>query len=72
MSHPKLSYPIGLTEEEKKELQKQARAHKTGQDQVIRAKLLFVTNEYPEWSNPPIAKAVGTTDRTVYLYKSKG
>jgi hypothetical protein len=71
MSGPKPSYPIGLTEEEKKQLQKQVRAHKTGQDQVVRAKLLVVANEHPEWSNQEIAKAVGTTDRTVRKWRGR-
>jgi hypothetical protein len=71
MSGPKLSYPICLTEEEKKQLEKQVRAHKTGQDQVVRAKLLLVANEHPEWSNPQIAKAVGTTDRTVRKWRGR-
>jgi transposase len=71
MSGPKPSYPICLTEGEKKQLQKQVRAHKTGQDQVVRAKLLLVANEHPEWSNPQIAKAVGTTDRTVRKWRGR-
>jgi transposase len=71
MSGPKPSYPIELTEEEKKQLEKQVRAHKTGQDQVVRAKLLLVANEHPEWSNQEIAKAVGTTDRTVRKWRGR-
>jgi len=57
----KPSYPIRLTEEEKKQLQKQVKAHKTGQDLVVRAKLLLAANEHPEWSNPQIAEAVVPT-----------
>jgi hypothetical protein len=71
MSGPKPSYPIDLSEEEKKQLQKQVRAHKTGKDQVVRAKLLLVANEHPEWSNSQIAKAVGTTDRTVRKWRGR-
>ena len=71
MSGPKPSYPIDLSEQEKKQLQKQVRAHKTGKDQVVRAKLLLVANEHPEWSNSQIAKAVGTTDRTVRKWRGR-
>src|SRR5260370_15843369 len=71
MSGPKPSYPIDLTDEEKKQLQKQVRACKTGQDQVVRAKLLVAANELPEWSNQEIAKAVGTTDRTVRKWRGR-
>jgi hypothetical protein len=71
MSGPKPSYLITLTEEEKKQLQKQVRAHTTGQDLVIRAKLLLAANEHPEWSNPQIAQAVGTTDRTVRKWRGR-
>jgi len=44
MSGPKPSYPICLTEEEKKQLHSLVRAHKTGQDLVVRAKLLLLAN----------------------------
>ena len=71
MSGPKPNYPICLTEEEKKQLQKQVRVHTTGQDQVVRAKLLLAANEHPEWSNPQIAEAVGTTDRTVRKWRGR-
>jgi len=71
MSGPKPNYPICLTEEEVKQFQKQVRAHKTGQDLVVRAKLLLVANEHPEWSNPQIAEAVGTTDRTVRKWRGR-
>src|SRR2546430_17726335 len=71
MSGPKPSYPIDLSEQEKKQLQKQVRAHKTGKDQVVRAKLLLEANEHPEWSNQEIAKAVGTTDRTVRKWRGR-
>ncbi|HWS83566.1 MAG TPA: hypothetical protein VN207_04845 [Ktedonobacteraceae bacterium] len=38
-------------------MQKQVRAHKTSQDQMVRAKLLLAAHEHPEWSNPQIAKS---------------
>jgi hypothetical protein len=51
MSRPKPSYPIRLTEAEVKQLQKQERAHTTGQSVAIRARILLRANEHPEWSN---------------------
>ncbi len=71
MSGPKPSYPICLTEEEKKQLHSLVRAHKTGQDLVVRAKLLLLANEHPEWSNLWIAKEVGTTDRNVRKWRGR-
>jgi len=71
MSGPKPSYPISLTEAEVKQLQKQERAHTTGQSVAIRARILLRANEHPEWSNQQIAKAVGTTDRTVRHWRGR-
>ena len=71
MSGPKPSYPISLTEAEVKQLQKQERAHTTGQSVAIRARILLRANEHPEWSNQQIAKAVGTTDRTVRQWRGR-
>jgi len=71
MSGPKPSYPINLTEAEVKQLQKQERAHTTGQSVAIRARILLRANEHPQWSNQQIAKAVGTTDRTVRHWRGR-
>jgi len=71
MSGPKPSYPINLTEAEVKQLQKQERAHTTGQSVAIRARILLRANEHPQWSNQQIAKAVGTTDRTVRQWRGR-
>lgn len=71
MSGPKPSYPISLTEAEVKQLQKQERAHTTGQSVAIRARILLRANEHPQWSNQQIAKAVGTTDRTVRQWRGR-
>jgi hypothetical protein len=71
MSGPKPSYPIRLTEAEVKQLQKQERAHTTGQSVAIRARILLRANEHPQWSNQQIAKAVGTTDRTVRQWRGR-
>jgi len=71
MSGPKPSYPISLSEAEVKQLQKQERAHTTGQSVAIRARILLRANEHPQWSNQQIAKAVGTTDRTVRQWRGR-
>jgi hypothetical protein len=71
MRGPKPSYPISLTEAEVKKLQKQARAHKTGQSLAMRARILLHANEHPEWSNQQIAQALGTTDRNVRKWRGR-
>src|SRR5260370_3642311 len=65
------SYPISLTEAEVKQLQQQERANATGQSVGIRARILLRANEHPQWSNQQIAKAVGTTDRTVRQWRGR-
>jgi hypothetical protein len=71
MSGPKPIYPISLTEAEVKSLREVARAHKTGQSMVVRARILFHANEHPEWSNQQIAQALATTDRNVRKWRRR-
>ena len=71
MSGPKPIYPISLTEAKVKSLRELARAHKTGQSMVVRARILLQANEHPEWSNQQIAQALGTTDRNVRKWRGR-
>ena len=71
MSGPKPSYPISLTEAEVKSLQQVVRAHKSGQSQVMRARILLSAHEHPEWSNQQIAQVVGTSDRIVRKWRGR-
>ena len=71
MRGPKPNYPISLTEAEVKSLQQQARAHKTGQSIVVRARIVLSANAHPEWSNQQIAEGVGTTDRNVRKWRGR-
>jgi transposase-like protein len=38
---------------------------------VVRAKTLLLAYEHPDWSNAPIARAVGCTDRTVRKWRRR-
>lgn len=71
MSGPKPSYPITLGETEVKRLQHLAQAHTTGQSLAVRAKIVLSAHTHPEWSNQQIAKAIGTTDRTVRKWRGR-
>lgn len=71
MSGPKPIYPISLTEAEVKSLREVARAHKTGQSMVVRARILLYANKNPEWSNQQIAQALATTDRNVRKWRAR-
>jgi Homeodomain-like domain len=37
----------------------------------VRAKILLLAYEHPEWSNAAIARAVGCADRTVRKWRSR-
>ena len=45
------TYRVQLTEDEKKLLQQQAIARKTGQSKVKRAKIILTTTEHPDWTD---------------------
>jgi transposase-like protein len=38
---------------------------------VVRAKILLLAYEHPDWSNAAIARAVGCTDRTVRKWRGR-
>jgi hypothetical protein len=71
MRGPKPSYPITLTEGEKKELERLVRAHTTPQTLALRARIILFAHEHPEQSNQQLASAVGTTDRTVRKWRGR-
>jgi hypothetical protein len=71
MSGPKPDYPISLTEAERKNLEGVVRAHKSGQYQVMRARILLSANEHPEWSNQQIAAFSRTSDRIVRTWRQR-
>ena len=71
MSGPKPSYQISLTEPEVKSLQQLVRAHKTGQSQAMRARIVLTAHEHPEWTNQQLAESIGTSDRIVRKWRGR-
>src|SRR5215472_2011319 len=41
------------------------RAHTTGQGLVVRAHIVVLAHDHPDWSNQQLAQTVGTSDRMV-------
>ena len=52
-------------------LQRLARRRTAPHAEVVRAKLLLLAYEHPEWSNAAIARAVGCTDWTVRKWRRR-
>jgi DNA-directed RNA polymerase specialized sigma24 family protein len=71
MRGPKPSHPIVLTDAETEQLQRQIRAHTTGQTLATRARIVLLAHEHPEWSNQQIAQTVGTSDRLVRKWRQR-
>src|SRR5215468_4736549 len=68
---PKPQRRIRLTAPEYRELKRISRRRTAPYAQVVRAKILLLACEHPEWSNVAIARAVGCTDRTVRKWRSR-
>ena len=62
---PKPRHKVALTAPEYRELQRLTRRRTAPYAAVVRAKILLLAYEHPDWSNATIARAVGCTDRTV-------
>lgn len=71
MRGPKPSTPIALTEEEAAQLRRLLRAHATGQGLVVRAQIVVLAHDHPDWSNQQIAQDVGTSDRMVRKWRRR-
>ena len=71
MRGPKPSTPIQLTEDEAARLQRLIRAHTTGQGLVVRAQIVMMAHEHPDWSNQQIAKQLDTSDRMVRKWRRR-
>jgi putative transposase len=71
MRGPKPAYPITLTTHEVEHLEQLIRAHTTPQALAVRARIIVRANRHPEESNQQIARAVGTTDRTVRTWRAR-
>lgn len=71
MRGPKPSYPITLTEGDKKELERLVRAHTTPQALALRARITLFAHAHPEQSNQQLARSLSTTDRTVRKWRGR-
>jgi hypothetical protein len=68
---PKPRWKVALTAPEYRELQRLARRRTAPHAEVVRAKILLLAYEHPEWSNAAIARAVGCTDWTVRKWRRR-
>lgn len=66
---PKPRYKVALPIY--KTLKRLARLRIAPHAEVVRAKILLLANEHPDWSNAAIARAVGCTDRTVRKWRRR-
>lgn len=68
---PRPQHKIALTAPEYRELQRVSRRRTASYAEVVRAKILLLAYEHPDWSNAAIARAVGCTDRTVRKWRGR-
>jgi transposase-like protein len=71
MRGPKPKNPIELTSEEEQYLRQLVRARNSPQGKVVRARILLLVFDHPEWSNQRIAQEVGCTDWTVRKWRKR-
>lgn len=68
---PSPRHRVSLTAPEYKALKRIARLRTAPYAEVVRAKILLLAYEHPDWSNAAIARAVGCTDRTVRKWRQR-
>jgi hypothetical protein len=68
---PKPRHKVALTAAEFRELQRLTRRRTAPYAEVVRAKILLLAYEHPDWSNAAIARTVGCTDRTVHKWRRR-
>jgi hypothetical protein len=71
MRGPKPKYPITLTPEEEQSLRRLVSACNSPQGKVLRARILLLAFDYPEWSNQQIAQEAGCIDWTVRKWRKR-
>jgi transposase len=71
MNGPDPSYPIKLEDGEQQELLKLSRATTAPQAQVVRAKILLLAHNHPQYSNVQISKQVGCALSTVRKWRKR-
>jgi Homeodomain-like domain len=68
---PKPRHKVALTAPEYRALKRLARLRTAPHAEVVRAKILLLAYEHPDWSNAAIARGVGCTDRTVRKWRHR-
>jgi Homeodomain-like domain len=68
---PKPRHKVALTAPEYRELKRLTRRRTAPYAEVMRAKILLMAYEHPDWSNAAIARAVGCTDWTVRKWRRR-
>lgn len=68
---PKPTYPVKLNGEQLEELRRSARLRTAAYAVVLRAKILLLAWEHPDWNHGQIAQEVGTTDWTVRKWRKR-
>jgi len=71
MRGPKPQYPIDLTAKEAEQLCQVTRATRTPQGEALRAHVLLVAYDHPDWSNQQIALGAGVSDRMVRKWRKR-
>ncbi|MBI5299632.1 MAG: helix-turn-helix domain-containing protein [Deltaproteobacteria bacterium] len=68
---PKPQQIVRLNAKEYEQLQHMARLRKAPHAEVVRAKILLLAYEHPDWDNATIARKAGCTDRTVRQWRKR-
>lgn len=68
---PKPAYPVRLHRQQLEELQRIARLRTAAYAVVLRAKILLLAWEHPDWSHGQIAREVGADDWTVRKWRKR-
>jgi hypothetical protein len=68
---PKPQRRVRLTAPEYRELKRITRLRTAPHAEVVRAKILVLAYEHPDWTNTAIARTVGCTDRTVRKWRRR-
>jgi len=71
MRGPKPKNPVKLTTEEEQSLRQLVSARKSSQGKVLRARILLLAHDHPEWNNHLIAREVGCIDWTVRKWRRR-
>jgi hypothetical protein len=71
MRGPAPQHPITLTMEERAQLQHLVRAHTTPHALRVRAQIVLIAHDHPDWNNQPLAATVACSDRTVRKWRAR-